>query len=440
MIVECVNCSTCFQLDDERIPVTGIRVRCSRCKEAFFLQHPEASQRETVEALAASAIEDAASSFPEPASDLALGTSHAGDAASAAGLVDEDEEDWEFDHEVPARALARDPASSSGGFDAFSPSGLELDGDAESSVPARGASAQRVADVRGPFGTVDDFGSLAEGEADDIESPAAPPGTALDSDIADVIDSLSTLSVDDEAPSREDGVAGDLGEPEDWDLLGEEAPAASTRLDPEPTTDLPSTVAEPGSRPVAEQRVLRVGETRARAPRGVRLAGSAIGWLGFAGLFVGALVEGLAGSVAAGPTVNSYPVGSLVAQAVEARWATVAGGETLLVVRGVLRNPSPSAQRVGGSLAVELLDAAGRPLEHPAELAGRPLPADDLRNLASDARAARKRSAASALSGERIASGGQVEFAAYFPQVPPAARRVAVRGQESAASWLAELR
>ncbi|MBW2233204.1 MAG: zinc-ribbon domain-containing protein, partial [Deltaproteobacteria bacterium] len=40
MIVTCTNCDTSFQLDDARVPNQGIRVRCSRCKEAFFLQHP----------------------------------------------------------------------------------------------------------------------------------------------------------------------------------------------------------------------------------------------------------------------------------------------------------------------------------------------------------------------------------------------------------------
>jgi hypothetical protein len=157
-----------------------------------------------------------------------------------------------------------------------------------------------------------------------------------------------------------------------------------------------------------------------------------VGWLAFAGLLVGALAQGMAGSFAEAPAADAYPVGSLVADAVETGWLTVGGGETLLVVRGVLHNPAPSAQVVGVSLAVELLDAAGRPLDHPVGLAGRPLQPDALRTLAPGARAARMTAAATALSGERIAGGGQIEFAAYFARVPADASRVAVHAQEIA--------
>ena len=438
MIVDCVNCHTCFQLDDERVPADGIRVRCSRCKEAFFLQHPAASERETFAALAASAVDGTASSLPDAATDLAQATAHPGDTASPAEGVDQAEDDWEFDHEVPARTPASEAGSSGSDLDVSSPSGLELerelDADAEASAPTGGEGAQRQADLSDPFGTLDDFGSLAESPAADAEAPVPPPANALESDIADVIDSLSTLSVDDESPSREAGVAGELGEPEDWDLLAEEMPAVRARSTPEPLPPSRSTLAAPRSRSGAQRPAPRVEAAPDRVARGVRLAGSVIGWLGFAGLFVGALVQGLAGSVAAVPTADSYPVGSLVADAVDARWATVAGGETLLVVRGVLRNPASSAQRVANSLAVELLDEAGPPLDHPVELAGRPLPVEDLRTLASDARAARARLAASRLAGGRIDSGEQVEFAAYFAQVPSDARRVAVRAHRIAAN------
>ena len=55
MIVTCQNCDTSFQLDDARVPPQGIRVRCSRCKQAFFLAHPSASPDEAIHAVAASA-------------------------------------------------------------------------------------------------------------------------------------------------------------------------------------------------------------------------------------------------------------------------------------------------------------------------------------------------------------------------------------------------
>ena len=63
MIVTCESCSTSFQLDESRIPPTGARVRCSRCKHAFFLANPAASQAEAVHSIAAEAVEEAADTF-----------------------------------------------------------------------------------------------------------------------------------------------------------------------------------------------------------------------------------------------------------------------------------------------------------------------------------------------------------------------------------------
>lgn len=37
MIVTCEGCQTRFQLDDERIPSQGVRVRCSCCRHGFFV-------------------------------------------------------------------------------------------------------------------------------------------------------------------------------------------------------------------------------------------------------------------------------------------------------------------------------------------------------------------------------------------------------------------
>ena len=37
MIVTCEGCQTRFQLDDERIPSEGVRVRCSCCRHGFFV-------------------------------------------------------------------------------------------------------------------------------------------------------------------------------------------------------------------------------------------------------------------------------------------------------------------------------------------------------------------------------------------------------------------
>ena len=40
MVVVCEKCETRFHLSDERVPAKGARVRCSRCKHAFFVTPP----------------------------------------------------------------------------------------------------------------------------------------------------------------------------------------------------------------------------------------------------------------------------------------------------------------------------------------------------------------------------------------------------------------
>ena len=42
VVVVCTRCATQFQFDESRLPLAGAKVRCSRCREAFFLAHPEA--------------------------------------------------------------------------------------------------------------------------------------------------------------------------------------------------------------------------------------------------------------------------------------------------------------------------------------------------------------------------------------------------------------
>ena len=94
MIVECGSCQTRFQLDSSRIPRRGIRVRCSHCKTAFFLPHPDASSSEAADEVAEEAARDAAAP-PHATQDLA---SEPDTGASADSGAEEEEEDWEFNH------------------------------------------------------------------------------------------------------------------------------------------------------------------------------------------------------------------------------------------------------------------------------------------------------------------------------------------------------
>src|SRR6185295_14758795 len=58
VVVTCERCETEFQLDDARVPSGGARVRCSRCKHAFFVMPPAAAPEEAVHQIAGLALAD----------------------------------------------------------------------------------------------------------------------------------------------------------------------------------------------------------------------------------------------------------------------------------------------------------------------------------------------------------------------------------------------
>jgi predicted Zn finger-like uncharacterized protein len=49
MIVTCASCLTKFYLDDSRIPAKGAKVRCSRCKQVFYVVTPPETKEEIIE-------------------------------------------------------------------------------------------------------------------------------------------------------------------------------------------------------------------------------------------------------------------------------------------------------------------------------------------------------------------------------------------------------
>lgn len=49
MIVTCASCLTKYNLDDSRIPLKGVKVRCSRCKHVFYVVPPPETREEIIE-------------------------------------------------------------------------------------------------------------------------------------------------------------------------------------------------------------------------------------------------------------------------------------------------------------------------------------------------------------------------------------------------------
>ncbi|MDP7573394.1 MAG: zinc-ribbon domain-containing protein, partial [Myxococcota bacterium] len=88
MIVTCEGCSTRFQLDDERVPHGGIRVRCSCCKHAFFVK-PVQTAGDPVARAVTEALHGDENAARHPARE-------------PGGGCGAEDDDWQFNHEPRA--------------------------------------------------------------------------------------------------------------------------------------------------------------------------------------------------------------------------------------------------------------------------------------------------------------------------------------------------
>lgn len=61
MIVACPNCTTKYNLPDDKVPADGVKVKCSKCSHLFKVAPPPATPEEEVEVL----LDDAGSREPE---------------------------------------------------------------------------------------------------------------------------------------------------------------------------------------------------------------------------------------------------------------------------------------------------------------------------------------------------------------------------------------
>lgn len=92
MIITCAECATQFQLEDERVPSSGIRVRCSVCKHAFFVPHPDSLEEDSVDPVdrvVAGVLASEPLGVPESTADL-------GTPDPPVGRDGGGEESWEF--------------------------------------------------------------------------------------------------------------------------------------------------------------------------------------------------------------------------------------------------------------------------------------------------------------------------------------------------------
>lgn len=219
MIVQCPNCSTKYNLPEDKIPDAGIKVQCSKCGHQFKAEKPKP---EPVAPVVEPVIEAEQAAAPEPPAEQP------------------EQQPSEPEDEIEAMLDGNAPAPEEDPGDAFD-AALEDMADAEEPVaeeepPAAepaGADAAIPDDL--PDGMDDLFDDVEEPAAD--EAPPADPGEDAPEELATEEDAVAD-AVDAVAEQEADGTLFDDKEPEDTadDLFAEMTAEADAEPEPAPAT------------------------------------------------------------------------------------------------------------------------------------------------------------------------------------------------------------
>jgi predicted Zn finger-like uncharacterized protein len=394
LIVICEQCATQFQLDDARVPAGGVRVRCSRCKHAFFIEPPGREESEgPVEQAAQAALDSEAPPEPEATEDLAESEDSDSDFASPRGVRGAsdlrgdadvtDESDWEF-NEAP------------------------FGGDA----PAAGAG---VAAPDAARAAIDDL----LGSRPAPRSPAAGSARTAPS---------QPVNAAPKAHAEEE----DLGSPESWDLLADDKSASATptgtAVSPDAELSGSPSIPEPPraasmARPAVEAWIDPSEPSRLLA--WIARSGHALGWCVTAGLF-GLLAVATLGpgrSRESEPPFGTQHLAQLEAQAIAGRWVENAAAGPLFVVSGRLVNPTAAPLPLGTLAGVRLLDERGARLASETAAIGPVMQPLDLREADPAALQARQLEGGRSLAATALEPGQSIAFEAVVLSVPASAAR-----------------
>ena len=445
MIVTCEQCATQFQLDDAKVPVGGVRVRCSRCKHAFFIEPAGAEiQPGPVERAAQEALDREAPPPPEASEDLAESDSDS-DFRDENEISDGGGEAFGPASEPPvggSRSRSADAASPRpGASDRFAAG----EGSVDAGASDEGASDERAADARASGENAADESASDEsdwefnedrfrGASADGERAGAPD--AARAAIDDLLGSHSAPRAGGESARRasptlaSDGVDEALGNPENWDLLGVDAPAAAPAASAEIAADAqPAPRALPRAQPLAAAQVpveewIDPSEP-SRLLAWVARSGHAIGWGVTLTLFalVALATLGPGNATHAEPGLGAQRLAQLEAQGISGRWVENVSAGPLFVVSGRLVNATSAPQPLGALSGVRLLDANGARLGGEPAVIGPVLEPRELREGEPQSLQARQREAGLALAATEIAPGQSLAFEAVLVTVPASAAR-----------------
>lgn len=416
MVVVCEKCETRFHLDDTRVPAKGARVRCSRCKHAFFVRPEVRDKAALVEELAADAVQAGGVPLPEATQDLSAASQseweepHAQASllqSSGDGPRSELEEDWQFNDDSPSP------------FDAPPAGGMAALGEADLTPSELGAELTEPEIAVGDGLDMDALG----------EDPAPSELTA-----ADPIMSIRARDAEEDSSSFDD-----LGSPEDWNFVA----ADETGLDPAAgfteAVSRESDVAAPDATQAAATATRAASaldeESGDRASLFGRLSSvaSVAGWILIVSAFamgMSSLVTPSAESTASRREASEVPIAGLALRAhqVEARIVENAVAGDLFVVSGVLENRGDSPLTLGATVRVQLLAADRLPIAGAVATAGPALEESRLREQEPERLQHALARAAEELSQRLIWPGERLAFDAVFDAIPASTAGWALEG------------
>jgi predicted Zn finger-like uncharacterized protein len=464
VIVTCEQCETQFQLDDSKVPEGGIRVRCSRCKYAFFVESPHRPDSERADDLAREAL--GRDSVAAPAASTSRDS-------SAPGLED-GESDWQFNEEIdraPAPDDSKDDlAAAQEAVDdllgsTFSGS-VDLDtGPDESADPVAG-SEEGVEPVVGPDDSIDLSPSDLDASIDlggsdldaGVPSPLMEDVTGEDLDLSAelpgdpdeiAIDHSNSLedsghpappapaepeglslegSSEPDSPDTLDDPSEQLGSPDDLEELTGDAPpeplsggAPVDRISssvPEQITDSSEATA-----PVhrgADDAAFDVDTRTVTGPTWISHVRGGIGWALVSLLCAYAGVVGLWPRASASePVLGAQPAAGLRVDEVRGRWIENAVAGPIYVVGGELLATVPAPLPAGSMLRVELLDADGAAIGTELAVVGPQVSTDRLRQWSLRDLRELQETGALRLAWDPLAAGERRSFHAILGRVPP---------------------
>ena len=403
MIVTCEGCSTRFQLDDERVPHGGIRVRCSCCKHAFFVK-PVQTAGDPVARAVTEALHGDENAARHPARETG-------------GGCGAEDDDWQFNHEPRAdrvgtvsdaawqavdESLAAGDAPPASAPDADPEGFLSAGTDVDDDIDALLGNSAAV------YGATTQSGE-EEADLDRVESHSHASGSDAEVHPPGVLDAEAAAPVETEGftPVETEGLAPVVAEAAAPVVAEAAAPVVAEAAEPTGFGDVlgspeswdffPSdekTAHAAGGAPVPLARIALGASAAAlpetRAPAAVDVEPSVVRrWLGGAanGVCWAATVGLIALLLQAGSrspleqTATQAPVAGLELENFRARRFDNAVIGPIRVVEGTLRSASGRSVRTQARLAVQLLDAQGAVVDDDAATLGPALSEWMLREL-----------------------------------------------------------